>query len=263
MATPALAPGGLHPRRSPSLAGPWVSLAFSLILGRSLVGAASSSAAFSIPHAALDGGGGRAQSAGYTVDSSLGEWGNLTRTPSSGVTARVGFAGQLNDAPVAANAPVSVVTGQSTAIVLTASDVDRDALTFRVVTGPARGTLSGNAPALTYTPGPGFATGDQFTFVVTDGFTDSAPALITLLGSTVQRRLLPPNRLNDTEFTIAFEGLPNACYRLEGGPELGVWSTVASGQASATGLVTFTDPGPPALVAKFYRVIDLACPPGF
>jgi hypothetical protein len=46
--------------------------------------------------------------------------------------------------------------------------------TYAVVTGPAHGTLSGTAPALTYTPNATFTTGDSFTYSVMDGSTFSA-----------------------------------------------------------------------------------------
>ena len=62
----------------------------------------------------------------------------------------------VNDPPVAN--PQSVTTQRDTpvAITLTGSDVDGDALTFRVTSGPSHGALSGTAPNLTYTPAAGY-----------------------------------------------------------------------------------------------------------
>jgi carboxypeptidase T len=86
----------------------------------------------------------------------------------------------VNDAPVAN--PQSVTTQQNTAlaITLTGSDVDGDALTFGVQSGPSHGGLSGTAPALTYTPNSGYTGPDSFTLVANDGQMDSAPAAISI-----------------------------------------------------------------------------------
>src|SRR5207248_191734 len=73
-----------------------------------------------------------------------------------------------NDAPVA-NAQ-SVTTAEDTAapIVLTASDVDGDPLTYAVATQPTHGTLSGTAPNVTYTPALNYNGPDSFTFTAKD-----------------------------------------------------------------------------------------------
>ena len=59
------------------------------------------------------------------------------------------------------------------AITLSATDVEGSALTYSVVTGPAHGTLSGTAPALTYTPAANYNGTDSFTFKANDGTADS------------------------------------------------------------------------------------------
>jgi len=54
-------------------------------------------------------------------------------------------------------------------------------LAATLLTGPTNGTLSLNANGgFTYTPAPGFAGLDAFTYRVNDGFTNSAPALVVL-----------------------------------------------------------------------------------
>ena len=58
-----------------------------------------------------------------------------------------------------------------------------DVLVFTVLTEPDNGTLSGTAPALTYTPSANFNGEDSFTFSVSDGVqatADSAPAAVTI-----------------------------------------------------------------------------------
>src|SRR5207244_7161097 len=86
----------------------------------------------------------------------------------------------VNHAPVA-NAQ-SVTTAEDTAkpITLTATDADGDTLTYAIVTAPAHGTLSGVAPAVTYTPAANYNGPDSFTFKANDGTLDSNAATVTL-----------------------------------------------------------------------------------
>jgi VCBS repeat-containing protein len=91
----------------------------------------------------------------------------------------------VNDAPVATPASVTLAEDTSTNLVLTGTDVDGDALTFTIVTGPTHGTLSGTAPNLVYTPATNYFGGDSFTFTVGDGQTSSAPATVTITVTSV------------------------------------------------------------------------------
>jgi len=229
-----------------------------LLGGIGLVAGASSSAAYSIPLGTMDAGGGRMQSANYTLDSSFDELGNISRTADATITVRVGFPGQLNDSPVAANAQFSAGPGITT-ILLTATDIDRDPLSFQIISGPAHGTLSGNPPTLSYTPGPGFTTADQFTFGALDGFNESAPATILLVGNAPALHLLPPILVNGNEFQIDIEGRASACYRLEGSVDLVDWSIVAKDIANVAGLIHFSDRSQIGINAKFYRVVEISC----
>jgi len=110
-----------------------------------------------------------------------------------------------NDVPVAN--PQSVTTEQDApvAITLTASDVDGDALTFAVQEGPSHGTLSGDAPNLTYTPESGYVGPDSFTFTVDDGTATSAPATVSIAVTPVNH---PPVAYGDTVTTA--EDIPLA-----------------------------------------------------
>ncbi len=94
-----------------------------------------------------------------------------------------------NDAPVANPQSVTTNRDSAAAITLTGSDVDGDALTFNVTGGPSNGSLSGVAPNLTYTPGPGYSGPDSFTFTVSDGAATSSPATV---GITVVAVNQPP-----------------------------------------------------------------------
>jgi uncharacterized repeat protein (TIGR01451 family) len=86
----------------------------------------------------------------------------------------------LNHGPVATNGNYNVVTGDSVSVTLQATDPDGDALTYSVTGGPDHGTLTGDAPNLTYEPAAGFDGPDSFTFVATDGALTSDPATISV-----------------------------------------------------------------------------------
>lgn len=91
----------------------------------------------------------------------------------------------VNDAPVA-NA-LAVATAEETAVelLLPATDVDGDALSFGIVAPPAHGVLSGNGAQLTYTPGSDFSGSDSFSFKANDGQIDSNTATVTLTVNAV------------------------------------------------------------------------------
>lgn len=85
-----------------------------------------------------------------------------------------------NQAPTAED--VDVTTEEDTAVVVTldASDPDDDDLTYTIEDEPANGTLTGDAPALTYTPDDNFAGDDTFTYTASDGIEDSNEATVTV-----------------------------------------------------------------------------------
>ncbi len=88
--------------------------------------------------------------------------------------------GPLNSAPVAHEASVTVAEDAQVAVTLSATDVDEEALRYELVRAPAHGTLSGQAPELTYVPEANYHGEDSFTFRVTDGKQPSAEATVSL-----------------------------------------------------------------------------------
>lgn len=80
--------------------------------------------------------------------------------------------------PTANPQSVNVAFNTATAITLTASG--STPITYTVVTAPTRGTLSGTAPNLTYTPTTGQSGTDSFTFTATNGAGTSAPATVSI-----------------------------------------------------------------------------------
>ncbi len=93
----------------------------------------------------------------------------------------------VNNRPSANNQTLSVAgPSASLSITLTGSDVDGDALSYRVINQPTTGTLAGTPPDLTYTASANIGV-DSFTYVVSDGVLDSAAATVT-----VNVEALPP-----------------------------------------------------------------------
>jgi hypothetical protein len=86
----------------------------------------------------------------------------------------------VNDAPIATAASITTQQEVPVAVTLRGVDVDGDMLTYAVATQPTHGTLSGTAPALTYSPAAGYTGTDEFTFTANDGSLDSAPATVSL-----------------------------------------------------------------------------------
>lgn len=86
----------------------------------------------------------------------------------------------INDAPTAQAQSVTLLEDATAAITLTGSDVDGDTLSYRVVTQPISGTVSGVAPNVSYTPSSDYNGTDSFSFVSNDGTVDSTPATVSL-----------------------------------------------------------------------------------
>ena len=65
-------------------------------------------------------------------------------------------------------------------ITLTGNDSEDKPLTYEIIEDPENGTLTGNVPDLTYTPGEGFIGSDYFTFLVNNGETSSEKATVEI-----------------------------------------------------------------------------------
>jgi len=106
------------------------------------------------------------------VDRSASKTFNITVTP-------------VNDAPVAGSQAVAVVEDTAKPITLTGYDAEGSALTYTVVRQPTKGTLSGTAPNLVYTPSTNANGADNFTFKVSDGTLESGLATVTIVIAAV------------------------------------------------------------------------------
>ncbi len=127
----------------------------------------------------------------------------------------------VNDPPGTVIQLVETDEAVAVAITLLAPDVDGDPLTYAVTSSPAHGTLTGTAPALTYTPAPDFAGSDSFNFVAHDGLAFSGTSTVQI---TVRAINDPPRAAFtvrgperraatwDNNLGSAFEGASVAAY---------------------------------------------------
>lgn len=109
----------------------------------------------------------------------------------------------LNDLPVADSADVNTDEDVALPIALVANDADNDTLTYRIVSGPTSGSLTGSGASRTYTPSANFNGVDSFVFVANDGTGDSDEATISITINAVDD---PPEAGPD----YAFLGLKQA-----------------------------------------------------
>lgn len=94
-------------------------------------------------------------------------------------------------APVASGLEVTGRQGLPVQVLLNATDADGGRLTFYVTSKPAHGTLSGQAPELTYIPSQEYVGKDSFTFVASDGTLQSKPDKVSI---TITPQSTPGNQ---------------------------------------------------------------------
>ena len=88
--------------------------------------------------------------------------------------------GITNRMPYAHAQSLSLIQNVAQAITLTGSGAAQTPLVYSVITQPAHGTLTGDAPNLTYTPAANFSGSDSFTFLVNNGISNSDPATVSI-----------------------------------------------------------------------------------
>ena len=134
----------------------------------------------------------------------------------------------VNDAPVAGNDSYS--TNEDTTLTVAApgvlgndTDIDGDALTAAVVTGPSHGTLLLNANgSFTYTPAANYNGGDSFTYRANDGTANSNVATVTITLAAVNDAPVANNdsftTAEDTTAIVVAPGLLSNDTDVEGDP---------------------------------------------
>ncbi|MGQ9609430.1 MAG: Ig-like domain-containing protein [bacterium] len=116
----------------------------------------------------------------------------------------------FNDPPIADPQTIKTEEDKPTQIVLTGKDPEGNAITFKIVTQPTNGTLSGDPPNITYTPKPNFFEDDSFTFTTSDGILESSPSTVVVIVSSVNDPPVAENQsvsvYEDTSITIVLSG---------------------------------------------------------
>ena len=115
-------------------------------------------------------------------------------------TARVDFAVVASNVAPTADAQ-TVFTSENSAKNITLSGTDPEAmpLSYTLVAAPTRGTLSGTAPNLVYTPNANVFGSDSFSFRVNDGELNSETATVTIIIAEVND---PPTANNSNTTAV-------------------------------------------------------------
>jgi hypothetical protein len=85
-----------------------------------------------------------------------------------------------NAAPTANSQAISATEDTPVLFVLSASDPEGNPLSYSIVTGPTKGSLSRTLPNLKYQPNANFYGSDSFTFKANDGQIDSNVAIVNI-----------------------------------------------------------------------------------
>ncbi|MFN5960192.1 MAG: lamin tail domain-containing protein [Verrucomicrobiota bacterium] len=182
---------------------------YEIAAGTTVVGSgseASGSITTTVPDLA-----GTAQPVTWTLRAIESGGNNVTNAATASVAADPGFPTALSQAGLTAQ------PGQTLSLTLTGSDPNSGPLTYQIVSPPGRGTLSGGTgPQRTYTPTAGLYGPDQFTFRVSDGKYESAPATVRL---TVATPALPPTAVVLDDLTIRPENVPGDFLSLISSPD--------------------------------------------
>jgi hypothetical protein len=163
------------------------------------------------------------------------------------------------DLPVAL--PQSVTTPYNTpkVITLAGQDGDGDSLTYTVLTSPSGGTLSGTAPNLTFTPNTGWSGTTTFTFRVTDGFSNSPAATVTITvqGATAipaAPTALSATAVSSTQINLTWtdnSGFNEDGFKIERSQNANSWTQIGT---VGPGVTTFASTGLSANKTYSYRV---------
>jgi hypothetical protein len=86
----------------------------------------------------------------------------------------------VNAAPVANDMTETTAEDTAKAITLNVSDIDGDALTAEILSGPAHGQVSVSGLVVTYTPDANYNGLDSFTYKVSDGQLESDSATVSI-----------------------------------------------------------------------------------
>jgi uncharacterized protein (TIGR03437 family) len=181
----------------------------------------------------------------------------VTATDSAGGTTTANISLTVYPLPFANAQMLQTAAGTPLPITLTGSDAGGLPLSFTIVTPPTRGTLTGTPPAVTYNSTGGG--NDSFTFKVSNGIVESAPATVTIavanpvpvasslvpdsatVNSTVQLRVLGQRFV--TGSVILFNGVAKQTTFVSA-TELTTMLSSADLAQAGTATVAVTNPAP-------------------
>jgi len=219
----------------------------------------------------MDGGGLRAASVDYQNDGSFNAGSFIA---SADYAQRGGYAGQLNNAPVATNYTFTVVSNSTikvpiSALLSAAKDADGDSISFVSVASVSaqNGTVGRSGAWVLYEPPAGFTGSDSITWVMQDSEGDRSTGTIL---AQVAGASPPPDQptLNlisitfdtapdATDATLRFASLPGLSYTVQYTDSLTppvTWTTL--GTATTTnGVFSIVDPTARNAGERFYRTI--------
>lgn len=139
----------------------------------------------------------------------------------------------VNDAPVALSRTIQASPHAQTPVLLIASDVDGDTLSYEFLSPLRPGILHGAPPNLMFTPAPGFSGTQSFTFRVSDGQLQSETATMSLQVPGAHSQVGP----DKTPPSISIASAPVATPRLSAIGGLAA-DPAASAVARAAGVAT-------------------------
>ncbi len=124
--------------------------------------------------------------------------------PSEVVSYFVPVTTPVNRPPVAFANSLTIPEDTPLNIILAGTDPDNTPITYSVVRAPGKGSLSGTAPNLRYTPTADLTGADSFTFRVFDGTAYSAAATVSISISPINDAPLGTSRSITTNRNTAF-----------------------------------------------------------
>lgn len=163
-----------------------------------------------------------------------------------------------NYPPTAVSQAVSTAEDTSVSVILSGSDVNGDALTYRIVGLPGHGTLSGTSPNLIYKPQANYNGPDSVVFVANDGKADSNSAAVSITVTPVNDSPVAeagPDQIVDETAVVTLRGTNST--DIEGPIATYQWKQTSGPAAILSGANTsqasFTAPvvGPQGEVLKF------------
>ncbi len=115
-----------------------------------------------------------------------------------------------NEPPVANALVVSTEEDTAAALLLSATDVEGDAITYHLASNPAKGVLSGSPPNLTYTPSLNENGSDSFTYYASDAYHAGPIATVSITIEAVNDAPLAESQIlvaqEDTPLPITLSG---------------------------------------------------------